>query len=208
MSESELLKEFICYPKSLLDAWENGDYSMLIDSKASDYIKRILVNKSKLRPGRRFFGEAYIASKTEMRQGWYSSFKWLTSGKWLSREGLDPKFEKPFHYALMKYMGAKALAELQGKVASFCEMHKAILTHGKRHKKPVAPDLWIIDPLGRFRFIEIKLPGDTIKAHQIAGLALIKKYLKVPKPVSVSIVTFCPENINSEDLSSEFYALA
>jgi len=192
MSEPELLNEFMPYPETLLHAWENGDYSMLKNSKASGYIKKILVHKAKLRPGRRFFGEAYIASKIEMKQGWYSSFKWLTSDKWLSGEGLEPKFEKPFHYALMKYFGVEALTGLQGKAVSLYETHKEMLTDGSKHRKPVAPDLWIIDQEGRFRFIEIKLPGDTMRPHQIAGLALIQRYLKVPNPVSVSIVTLYP----------------
>ena len=71
--------EFMNYPKPLLEAWEEGDYSFLVESRASNYIKEILVCKAKKRPGRRFFGEAYISSKIEMKDGWYSSFKWLTS---------------------------------------------------------------------------------------------------------------------------------
>ena len=192
MSEPELLNQFIPYPEPLLDAWQNGDYSMLKNSKASPYIKKILVYKAKVRPGRRFFGEAYIASKIEMKQGWYSSFKWLTSNKWLSGEGLEPKFEKPFHHALMKHVGVEALADLQAKAVSLYQTHKEMFTDGSKHRKPVAPDLWIIDQEGRFRFIEIKLPGDTIRPHQIAGLELMQKHLKVPNPVSVSIVTLYP----------------
>jgi len=48
----------ICYPPSLLDAWQKGDYAMLTDSKASTYIKDILIEKAKQRPGKRFFGDA------------------------------------------------------------------------------------------------------------------------------------------------------
>ena len=46
--------EFMNYPKPLLKAREGGDYSFLIDSKASNYIKDILVSKAKRRQGRRF----------------------------------------------------------------------------------------------------------------------------------------------------------
>ncbi len=207
VSEKALQIEFMPYSEKLLDAWENGDYSMLTDSGASDYIKEILIDKAKHRPGRRFFGEAYIASKTEMKEGWYNSFKWLTSDKWVSGEGLEPKFEKPFHYALMKYIGTKALTDLQKKAVSLYKIHKEKLTDGSKYNKPGAPDLWIIDQEGRYRFIESKLSGDTIKPHQIAGLALIHKYLSVANHVSVSIVTLYPENINPGNLFSEFYAL-
>jgi len=56
-----------CFPPSLLDAWQKGDYAMLTDSKASTYIKGILIEKAKQRQGRRFFGEAFIASRIEMK---------------------------------------------------------------------------------------------------------------------------------------------
>ena len=96
MNEVELKNEFLAYPESLLEAWKLGDYTMLTHSNASDYIKKILTFKAKNRTGRRFFGEAYIASRIEMKEGWYNSFKWLTADKWLSGGGLEPKFEKPF----------------------------------------------------------------------------------------------------------------
>ena len=189
-------KEVLSYPKTLLNAWKNRDYSMLQNSKASGYIKEILIHKANLRPGRRFFGEAYIASKIQMKDGWYSSFKWLTSEKWLSGEGLESEYEKPFHHALMKYVGVEPLTELQRKAVSLYETHKETLIVGGKPKKPVAPDLWIIDQQDRFRFIESKLFGDTIKPHQIAGLVLIQKHLKVRNPVLVSIITLYPENIS------------
>jgi len=52
------------------------------------------------------------------------------------------------------------------------------------------------------------LPGDTIGPHQIAGMALIGKYLRVSVPVSISIVNLYPENIDIVNLFSEFYSLA
>lgn len=65
----------------MLEAWKTGDYSMLTHSNASDYIKEILIFKAKTRHDRQFFGEAYIASRIEMKEGWYNSFKWLTADK-------------------------------------------------------------------------------------------------------------------------------
>jgi hypothetical protein len=40
--KQDLNIEFMPYPEMLLRAWKSGDYSMLINSKASDYIKDIL----------------------------------------------------------------------------------------------------------------------------------------------------------------------
>ena len=218
MNEIELKNEFLYYPESLLEAWKLGDYSMLTHSKASDYIKKILNFKLKTRIGRRFFGEAYIASRIEMNEGWYNSYKWLTANKWISGDGLDPKFEKPFHNALMKYIGLNVLTRLQKNAINFYNRHKEKFMDGNRYKKPVAPDLWLIDKEGGFKFIESKLPGDTVGPHQIAGLALIGKYLKGSVPVSVSImhlypenidsVHLYPENIDSINLFSEFCSLA
>jgi len=200
--------EFMPYPESLLQAWKSGDYSMLTSSTASDYIKRILVHKAKKRPGRRFFGEAFIASRVAMKEGWYNSFQWLTSDKWLTGRGLEPEFERPFHRALLKYMGADVLPNLQRKALSLYSQDRDRFLVGKEFKKPVAPDLWIIDKQGRFRFIESKLPGDTIQPHQLAGLALIKKYLKPSSQVTVSIVTLYPEGVDEQSLYTEFYKLA
>lgn len=192
--------EFMPYPEALLRAWRNGDYAMLTNSKASDYIKNILVSKARKRPGRRFFGEAYIASKTEMVEGWYSSFKWLTSKKWITGKGLEDEFEKPFYEALVQFIGKDILKDLQNRAKN--------LIKDEAHIKPVAPDLWLIDKNDQFKFIESKLPGDVINRHQIAGLALIKKCLSAVKPVSVSIVTLYPENIDPKSLFSKFYNLA
>jgi hypothetical protein len=177
--------EIMNYPKPLLEAWEGGDYSFLIESRASDYIKDILVCKAKKRPGRRFFGEAYIASRIEMKEGWYSSFKWLTSPKWLSGDGLDPLLEAPFFEALMKYLGPKMIFKLQEKARTG--------RGGREGSKPVAPDLWIVGKDGGLRFIESKMPGDRIRPSQVAGLKLIKKYLRMNIPVRVSIIMLRPE---------------
>ena len=222
MNEIELKNDFLPYPESRLETWKTGDYSMLTDSNASDYIKEILTFKAKTRHGRRFFGEAYISSRIEMKEGWYNSFKWLTADKWLSGDGLEPKFEKPFHSALMKHIGADVLARLQEHAVNFYNRHKERFMNGSKYRKPVAPDLWLIDKEGGFRFIESKLPGDTIGLHQIAGLALIGKCLKVSVPISVSIMNLYPENFDSVNhferlekmgvtecsLFSEFYNLA
>ena len=192
LREAEITHINMPYPKSLLRLWQEGDYSMLEKSGASDYIKRILIGKAKNRPGTRFFGEAFVASNTEMREGWYNSYKWLTDAKWITGISLTSDYENTFHNALMKYIGAGKLATLQEKVKAFSKQHPTDLVHAGRFHNPVAPDLWIVDRSGNFRFIECKLPGDTSKPHQRAGLFLIKQYLDVPVPLVVSVVNLNP----------------
>ena len=207
IDEIELQNTFVPYPKSLLDEWKNGNYSMLMSSNASDYIKKILLTKARKRPGTRFFGEAYIASTIDMVHGWYNSYKWLTADKWLSGNGLEPEFEQPFYDALVKHIGLDVLSNLQRRSMALYERHKEKSVASSRNKKPVAPDLWLIDRDGRFSFIESKLPDDTIESHQLAGLALIKRYLNVPNPVSVTIVNLYPEHLDPPSEFSEYYDL-
>jgi hypothetical protein len=173
----ELLEvKLMDYPKSLLDQWKRGDYSFLSSSSAPEYIKDILIVKAEKRPGRRFFGEAYIASKLghTITEGWYNSFKWLTASKWVTGKKLEPRFGLPFYEALCNRIGANIIADLQQRAKSYYHGHGNEL----ENKKPVAPDLWLVDANENFMFIESKMEGDQIKPHQLAGLALISKYLK------------------------------
>jgi hypothetical protein len=160
------------YDQDLLNKWRDGDYSMLLGSNASAYIKQILTMKAKERPGRRFFGEAYAASQVfkDMKYGWYNSYKWLTKEKWITGIGLEAQFEKPFHDALIDFIGTPKLKEIQTEAISY-----QVRNGGK---KPVAPDLWIIDNSGHYHFVEMKLPGDSISDHQIAGMTILKRLLE------------------------------
>ncbi|OQC53592.1 MAG: hypothetical protein BWX55_00986 [Deltaproteobacteria bacterium ADurb.Bin022] len=186
--EADVQSTSMYYSEHLLQSWRNGDYSMLMSSDASDYIKKIIAAKTKIRQGRRFFGEAFIASNIKMRDGWYNSFKWLTDPIWITGDGLKNEFQRLFHGALLKHIGLESLASLQNNVLLYYQEHEGEL----KHKKPVAPDLWVIEPSGHFIFIEAKLPGDSPKPQQLAGLMLIKKYLKVLVPVTVKIINLLP----------------
>lgn len=205
-----LHNEYQPYPELSLERWKNGDYSILTTSQASEYIKKVLVKKAKERPGRRFFGEAFIASQITMREGWYNSFKWLTTPKWISGYRLEPEFERSFCNALIKHFGVEMLTNLQNHANTFFENHKSELLDEGKAKKPVAPDLLIINKNDEFKFIESKLPGDTIKPHQIAGLALIRKYLNSSRSIDVSVVNLYPQGSNpfkDNEISKEYLRL-
>jgi hypothetical protein len=77
MAKNNLNVELMSYPQALLEKWKRGDHSFLTSSQAPKYIKEILIYKAEKRPGRRFFGEAFIASSmaADTTDGWYASYK-------------------------------------------------------------------------------------------------------------------------------------
>lgn len=154
------------YDPADLQAWKQGHYNLLKRSKASAFLKQILVEKARRRrqgriaarkPGdRRFFGEAFVAAHPTFahRAGWYSSFKWLSAAAWgasAASSSLDYRAE--FRKALDKYI--VNLKQVQSK--------EAILRSRLGGKRAVAPDLWLFTG-SKHRFIEVKLPGDDLKA--------------------------------------------
>lgn len=185
------------YPDALLQKWKNGKYGMLTSSKASDYLKGILVDKAKERRGtRRFFGESYVATKVSHRDGFYGSFKWLTNSRFVGggRFGQGPteQYKDRFRKALRDNFTKKQLRDLQQKANRL------------RGRKPVPPDLWLIDRKGNHRFIEVKLPGDRLGSHQLAGLALIAHCLRGRSNarVSVEIVELHANGVSESDKRS------
>jgi hypothetical protein len=61
--------------------------------------------------------------------------------------------------------------------------------------------LWLIDKDGNHRFIEVKLPTDWVKPHQLAGLAAISCCLvaKAGKNVAVEVFELSPEGKSFDD---------
>ena len=100
------------FPAMFLERWRNGNYSLLTSTNIPSYIKQIIVHKAKVRPGRRFFGEAFVAVSMakEIKDGFYCSYKWMTAEKWITGKGLKSEFEKPFYEGLHKYIGNENLS--------------------------------------------------------------------------------------------------
>jgi hypothetical protein len=191
---SRLVIEAMTYSSRDLEAWRRGTYRMLERSAASDFLKRILCEKACCRPGRRFFGEACVAARLEHQHGWYGSFKWLTSRRYLDGRGLDG-YAAEFSSALREHFDD--LERLQDRAQRF---------RSRFALAPMPPDLWLIAN-GEHRFIEVKLPGDSVSDRQLAGMALIKRYLRGNKPTSVSVVQLHPESEpapSAQDLQSRF----
>ena len=61
MNKAVLKEEVLSFPPEFLERWRNGDYSLLTSANIPSYIKQNIVQKAKVRPGRRFFGEAFVA---------------------------------------------------------------------------------------------------------------------------------------------------
>ena len=180
------------YPTARLQQWRDKNYRMLTSSGASEYLKKILVLKAKERPGtRRFFGEAYVATKIAHQEGYYGSFKWLTSAKFIDggkfSNGPTRKYKEQFRDALQHHFTKLQLRRLQQSA------------HRLRGRKPVPPDLWLIDRRGNHRFIEVKLPGDRLGPQQLAGLAAIACCLPGKQRVSVEIIELHAGGVSESD---------
>ena len=158
-----------------LKAWKAGDYSLIED--CSRLLKRRLRGKAVVRPGRRYFGEAKVLASERYREASYGSFKWLTSPKWTGDQALPNCYQECFRDALMKHF--PDLREFQ--------QGAAVSTRKLGCRRPVGPDLWLIGSK-EHRFIEVKLPGDHLAPHQLAGLALIGMFLRSDRSVSVEII--------------------
>ena len=198
------------YRAALREKWESGHYECLPWSKSSKWIRKMLSRKAKTRlngqirqgkkGSRRFFGEAYVATSEANREVWYNSFKWLMAPRYV-RDIKLPIPQHRFRDALRSSFDLDQIRDLQAKSSILWSTHREMLGG----KKPVPPDLWLVADRGRHRFIEVKLPKDTIKPHQLAGLALISTLLKDKKgrPVSVEIVKLFERPIDDEHRRSE-----
>jgi hypothetical protein len=110
-------------------------------------------------------------------EGWYGSFKWMTSPKWCGSANIRDRYQGRFRDALNEYF--PQLDEFQRSARTS--------TSAIGGRKPVGPDLWF--PLRRgHRFVEVKLPGDHVGRHQPVGLALIATMLPSDRPFSVEVV--------------------
>ena len=173
---SQLRVETFTFKEFERQRWRSGDASMLEKSSASPFLKRVLGQKHRVRP-KRFFGEAFVASHMSHDEGYYCSFKWLTSRGWADASDLEATDSAEFKQALAKHF--PRLGELQARAAALSKVLGG--------RKPVAPDLWLIVN-GEHRFVEVKLAKDDLAPQQFAGLALLANCLPSANPVSVMLV--------------------
>lgn len=153
-------------------------------ARSSDFV-RLLKRKVRGRSARthRFFGEAFVASQTVHREAYYGSFKWLTNPRFARDRKLAAKDQEHFRRALHDHFGQKRIDKLQRVVTEMSRTCRKALAR----KSPTAPDLWLVDRQGHHRFIEVKLPGDSVAPHQLAGMAAIATVLGTAN-VSVEVV--------------------
>ena len=199
----DLKHRTVRYNSADLRAWKVGHYQLLKESRASEFIRQILVEKAKRRrqgriargkPGdRRFFGEAVVAAHPAFAHlaGWYGSFKWLSTPAWCAaKASCSSGYPAEYRVALDRYV--LNLEQLRSK--------EAILRPLLGGQHAVAPDLWLFT--GRkHRFVEVKLPGDRLRDPQLAGLALIATCLKTVRPVSVEVVSLVDDALERGRLS-------
>jgi hypothetical protein len=97
---------------------------MLTSSGASNYLKKIVAMKvARSGGGRRFFGEAYVATKITHIEGFYGSFKWLTNARFSDDrpfpDGPTKGFKEQLRKALMKHFTKGQLKALRGRARKF-----------------------------------------------------------------------------------------
>ena len=174
------------YDAEVLDAWIKRRRNAISFPSTSAGIAKQLRRKVRGRSVRspRFFGEAFVLSKNPHRDALYSSCKWLTNPRFVEDRKLpDPELER-LRAALHNHFGAKQIKKLQRVVRALAHDQRRAL----HNKLPTAPDLWIIDKRGQHWFIEVKLPGDSLAPHQLAGMAAIASVLRGPRHVTVEVV--------------------
>ena len=192
MTAIELKEELLPYPENDLEEWIKSEPHMIrtILPKKLSSIKESLEDRKK--HGSRYFAEANVARMWEpnVTNGWYGSYSWLGSSRW-SKEDFRPsgeqwqkKHKKEFHNALKSFITLEVIRELQEVAAA---LSKKI--HMKVRK---GPDLFFITKDGRLEFVEAK-HEDTVKDHQIASLALLKRCLNA----SVRIVRVYPVDLTA-----------
>lgn len=178
------------YPEQAELDWHRS-CAMLTDSQvACDYLKKILQGKVSRRgkPTRRFFGEAYVATQIPHTEGYYASFQWLRSPQFLTtrpfRPGPTQTFQEQYRAALRRHF-KNQLEVLQ---------RNASAIHEEAGVMPSAPDLWLIEPSGRHRFIEVKLPTDDVNYGQLAGLAAIAASFHNARGLAVEVIDLRPNS--------------
>ena len=180
----------LTYPQRRLEDWKKGNHRMLTSSGASAYLKKIVAMKVARRGGgRRFFGEAYVATRITHQEGFYGSFKWLTNARFSDGRpfpaGRTKRLKDQLRKVLTKHFTEEGLQVLRERARRFKK---------ETGVRPVPPDLWLVDRRGNHRFIEVKLEGDRIRRAQLAGLALIASCLHAKARISVEIVELHPDH--------------
>jgi len=174
------------YDSDSLEAWIKRRRDALPFPATSADLARLLRRKARGRSARtrRFFGEAYVASRTPHREAYYASYKWLTNRKFASSKKCSNRHQEQLRKALQDHFGLKQVEKLQRTVQELSRSCRKELAG----KTPTAPDLWLVDRRGQHRFIEVKLPGDSVAPHQLAGMAAIACVLKGSGAVLVEVI--------------------
>ena len=182
------------FDQEKLDAWKKGQREAIISLAGSDHLRGVLKLKASSRKKltTRFFGESYLASINTKCEGFYGSFKWLTNPRFATLKpfpkGPAQAFQQKLRDALHEHFTQDGIARLQRAAWRLYRTDKTVLND----KKPTAPDLWLIDERRHHRFIEAKLPGDSLAPHQLAGLAVLASCLGDRHSVSVEVIELRP----------------
>lgn len=188
MSNFELKEDLLGYDNIFLEQWKKGNINILLNSSAPEYIKKIIRHKKRDGSRRKYqewyFGESYVAVKKSetTKHGWFNSYHWLAEEEWADENyifpreqfSIDRELKIEFRQALKDNIGFDLVKKIQRHANILYDNFQKDL----EDSKPKAPDIWLIDNEGKHYFIEVKMrPKDTAANHQVAGLAILHKYL-------------------------------
>jgi len=221
MSIIKLIEKNIPYDQRVFEKWKNGNHDML-NKHIPPHVTTFLINKAKKRKianqESRLFSEAmalnYFIPSVKNNVIWYNSFKWLSASKWVTcivSKKIERQFCRDIH-AYLKFEKKTGIEFMQSKARDLKEKAGAELlgkTKSGKIKNPTAPDIWFINKDDKLVFVEAKRE-EALESTQLAGIALIKKYLCA----DVLVVRFypkanvAPEPIDHTNKFNQFYKLA
>ena len=118
--------ETLTFREAERDQWTRGNRKMLTTSGASPFLKQVLVEKARVRPNR-FFGEAFVASHVSHDEGYYCSFKWLTSATWTDRARPPSASAAEFKQALRTHFPRLTELQARARTLSGCLRHSLLI---------------------------------------------------------------------------------
>lgn len=206
MEDIRLIERNLPYDPEDLNRWKKRRrLEELLDNRIPGHVRDFLIkkvrNRKEEREKSRLFSEAmalnYFIDSVKDNLIWYSSFKWLTASKWLTGK-TDNELQTKFFKDISKYfkLGKIDIAFIQRKAKAFKRKDGGQMlgfTKSGKVRNSTAPDIWLYHKDEGLMFVEAKRE-EGLEPHQIAGIALIRKYFGV----HTYVVRFYPNTYSEE----------
>jgi hypothetical protein len=208
MKMTKLTEINLPYNPDEFNGWIERDFSV-IDERIPIHVRDFIKKKALNRKGKqkvRLFSEIMALNQyidyAEDRIIWYSSFKWLSASKWYLG-GINDELERKFFKDINRYfkfngIPIKNVEYIQKNAMEFKKRDRGELlglTKSGKIKNPTSPDIWLKHKDHGIIFVEAKR-DETLEPTQLAGIALIKKYLNL----DTHVVRFYPNTVSERPM--------